>query len=114
MIPVFLRLRMGDRFEPGPWNLGRKYKAMCTFAVAWVVLMVLIFSLPFTPAAVPFNDEFSWESVNYAPIAVGVVFLAVALWWLLSARHTFTGPIRTIDVAPGVGEKVPEPAPEFR
>src|SRR3954469_12362009 len=26
IIPVYLRLRAGDRFEPGPWNLGRHYK----------------------------------------------------------------------------------------
>ena len=25
-IPVFLRWRMGDSFEPGPWTLGNKYK----------------------------------------------------------------------------------------
>ena len=26
IIPVYLRLREGDGFEPGPWNLGRRYK----------------------------------------------------------------------------------------
>ena len=26
VIPTFLRWRMGDAFEPGPWTLGRKYK----------------------------------------------------------------------------------------
>jgi hypothetical protein len=29
---------------------------------------------------------------------VGVVLLAVGAWWLLSARHTFTGPIREIEI----------------
>ena len=27
IIPVYLRLRKGDDFEPGPWNLGRRYRA---------------------------------------------------------------------------------------
>ena len=26
VIPTYLRWRMGDAFEPGPWTLGRKYK----------------------------------------------------------------------------------------
>jgi hypothetical protein len=26
------------------------------------------------------------------------VFLAVGLWWLLGARHKFTGPVRTVDL----------------
>ena len=25
-MPVYLRWRMGDAFEPGPWTLGKKYK----------------------------------------------------------------------------------------
>ena len=109
VIPVYLRLRMGDRFEPGPWNLGAKYKIMCAFSVFWVVVMVIIFSLPFSPAAVPGNDEFTWEAVNYAPIAVLVVLGGVALWWFVSARRTFKGPIRqiTFDDAAGVVEDKP-------
>ncbi len=33
LIPIYLRLRMGDRFEPGPWTLGRKYKVLGWIAV---------------------------------------------------------------------------------
>jgi amino acid transporter len=101
--PVFLRLRAGDRFTPGSWTLGAKYKWMCTVAVIWVALCVVIFSLPFTPAAVPFNDDFDWSAVNYAPLMVGGLFLAVGLWWLLGARNHFTGPVRTISFDEGVG-----------
>ena len=25
LIPIYLRLRMGDKFRPGPWTLGKKY-----------------------------------------------------------------------------------------
>ena len=28
VIPIFLRWRKGDDFEPGPWNNGSKYKWM--------------------------------------------------------------------------------------
>src|SRR4051794_11702041 len=115
VIPIYLRLRMGDKFQPGPWNNGPKYKWMNTFSVIWVAIITVIFCLPFTPAAVPFSDDFDWNAVNYAPIAVGSVLLAVGLWWLLSARHTFTGPVRTVKFA---GEGLvadpaaePDPAP---
>ncbi len=98
-IPIYLRWRMGDKFEAGPWTLGAKYKWINLIAIVWVVLCVIIFSLPFTPAAVPFSSTFSWSAVNYAPFVTIGVMLAVTIWYALSARHSFTGPVRTIDEA---------------
>jgi amino acid transporter len=97
-IPVFLRWRMGDAFEHGPWTLGRKYRWVNLIAIVWVALCVIIFSLPFTPAAVPFAHDFSWSAFNYAPLVTIAVMVAVTLWYLLSARRTFKGPIRTIEM----------------
>jgi uncharacterized membrane protein len=45
---------------------------------------------------VPFRDEFDWKFVNYAPLVTGGLLLAVGIWWLVSARRTFTGPRHTI------------------
>ena len=73
VIPIFLRWRMGDAFKPGPWNNGQKYRWMNLVATIWVGIITVIFCLPFTPAAVPWSDEFAWNAVNYAPIAVGGV-----------------------------------------
>ena len=70
-IPIFLRWRMGDAFKPGPWTNGAKYKWMNLGATIWVGIITVIFCLPFTPAAVPWNDEFDWNAVNYAPLTVG-------------------------------------------
>ena len=109
VIPVYLRLRAGDSFTPGAWTLGSKYRWMCTFSVVWVGLCVVIFCLPFTPAAVPWRDEFDWSAVNYAPLMVGAVVLAVGLWWQLAAKNTFTGPVRTIEFDEGLGIKIDEP-----
>ena len=105
-IPIYLRWRIGDGdgFKPGPWNNGAKYKWMNLIATIWVGIITVIFCLPFTPAGVPWNDEFAWSSVNYAPLTVGGLILAVGIWWLVRARHTFTGPVRQIrfDEAAGV------------
>jgi amino acid transporter len=109
VIPVYLRLRAGDSFVPGSWNLGGKYRWMCTLSVVWVAICVVIFSLPFTPAAVFFSDDFDWKAVNYAPLMVGALVIAVGVWWLASAKNSFTGPVRTIewDEAAGIIEEEP-------
>ncbi|HEU4979540.1 MAG TPA: amino acid permease [Solirubrobacteraceae bacterium] len=96
VIPIYLRWRQGDAFEAGPWTNGRKYKWMNPFATLWVALITIIFILPTVPAGVPGNKAFSWSSVNYAPLVTGGVIAAVGIWWLLSARKTFTGPRHTI------------------
>jgi amino acid transporter len=113
VMPTFLRWRMGDAFEPGPWTLGRKYKWVNPAAIVWVAICVVVFSLPQGSVGAPWHDDFDWKYVNYAPITVGVVFAAVGIWWLVSARHTFTGPVRTIDMADdGLTVAEPErPAP---
>jgi amino acid transporter len=97
VIPIYLRWRMGDEFQVGPWNNGRKYKWMNPFATFWVALITIIFILPTTPAGVPWRDEFTWSSVNYAPLVTGGVILIVGVWWLVSAKKTFTGPRHTVD-----------------
>ena len=97
LIPIFLRWRMGDAFEPGSWTLGRKYRWMNLLAVAEIAIICVYFVLPFTPAAVPFSDDFSFKFVNYAPVLTLGSLLVLAVWWRLSARHWFTGPKVTID-----------------
>jgi amino acid transporter len=100
-IPIYLRWRMGDRYERGPWNLGRNYRWLNVIAVVWIAICTVVFCLPFTPAAVPFTEQFTWAAVNYAPLVTGGTIIAVLAWWLISARHTFRGPIRNIHHAPG-------------
>ena len=46
IIPVYLRLRAGDAFEPGPWNLGRRYKLVNSLAIIFVILVVFSLDLP--------------------------------------------------------------------
>jgi len=98
IIPVFLRWRIGDAFQPGPWTLGRSYRWVNLAAVIWVGLCVIIFSLPFSPAGVPWRDEFDAKYANYAPLTVGLVILVVGIWWKVSAHKTFRGAVRTIDI----------------
>jgi amino acid transporter len=93
-IPIFLRLREGDSWEPGEWNLGRWYRPIGTIACLWVVFIAILFVMPTNPGGVPWHpDKFKWTLFNYAPVAVVGTMLLVGGWWLLSARKWFTGPI---------------------
>ena len=96
-IPVFLRWRMAERFQVGPWTLGAKYKWLNPIAFCWVAICVVIFCLPFSPAGVFFKSGFSWSSVNYAPLVTIAVMVSVTIWYTVSAKRSFKGPVRTID-----------------
>jgi amino acid transporter len=95
-IPIYLRLRQGDSFEVGPWNLGRKYRWINPIAIIWVAITVVIFFLPFGPAGVPWFDEFDAPAFNYTPL-VALLFVIVGIWWLVSAKNRYTGPVRTLE-----------------
>ena len=96
LIPIYLRLKAGDSFKPGEWTLGSKYKWMGTVAVLEIVIISIYFILPFTPTGTPGNKDFTWTSVNYAPIVTGGALIILWIWWQASAKKWFTGPKRTI------------------
>ena len=92
-VPIYLRWRAGDSFQAGAWTLGSHYRWINPIAVCWILLVVILFLMPTVPAGIPWKSGFDWNVVNYAPITVGGVLLAVGLWWLASARTWFKGPV---------------------
>jgi amino acid transporter len=84
-IPIFLRLRAGKRFTPGPWSLGRWSTPVGVVAVVWVAVVTVLFCLPQTH---PVNAT----TFNYAPVALAVV-LALATGWWWRARRTYATPV---------------------
>ena len=98
IIPVYLRLRHGDKFEPGPWTLGRHYKWINIGAIAFVVLVVYALDGPITVTGAPWNSGFTWTAFNYSPLVL-VVGLIVGIWWWVDAKNRYHGPVRTIDEA---------------
>lgn len=85
VIPTFLRLRMGDAFERGPWHLGRWSRPIGIVAVAWVVFITILFMLPTV-------SPITHTNFNYTVVAVAAVLGFAGIWWLASARRWFTGP----------------------
>ena len=91
---VFLRLRKGDDLERGAWSLGRHYRWINPIAIAWVVVISVVFMLPTSPGGIPWRDGFDWNLVNYAPLTISGAFLLFGGWYALSARKWFKGPVR--------------------
>jgi amino acid permease (GABA permease) len=85
VMPTFLRLRQGQSFQRGPWHLGRWSYVIGWIAVTWVVIITVLFMLPQA-------SPITWLSFNYAVVAVAVVVGFAGIYWLVSARHWFTGP----------------------
>lgn len=96
-IPILLRQWHGARFTTGPWQLGTWYRPVGIISLVWIVVISVLFILPTDAKGFPWNDGFTWNAVNYAPIALVAVVGAITVWWLASARRWFTGPRRTVD-----------------
>jgi amino acid permease (GABA permease) len=85
VLPTLLRLMQGDSFVRGPWHLGRWSRPIGIVAVVWVAFITILFMLPqLSPV--------TGKSFNYAPVAVLAVIGFAGIYWLVSARHWFTGP----------------------
>ena len=84
-IPIFLRLRAGSEFTPGPYSLGGRSAWIGRIAIGWIVIETILFVLP---EAAPVT----WHNLNYAGIAILVVLAGATIWWVVTARRTFTGP----------------------
>jgi amino acid permease (GABA permease) len=83
--PTFLRLRLGENFQRGPWHLGRWSPVVGWIAVTWVIIITILFMLPQV-------GPITLKTFNYAVVAVLVVIGFAGIYWLVSARNWFTGP----------------------
>jgi amino acid transporter len=97
-IPIYYRWRAGDSFVTGEWTLGTKYKWMCVVALVEIVVTSIVALLPTSSLGVPWNTGFAMKYVNYTILVVPGALLALWVWWHVSVKNWFTGPVRTIDV----------------
>ncbi len=83
VIPIYLRLRTGRNFRPGPWQLGRWSKPIGWIAVIWVPFVTVLFCLPsVSPITV--------DTFNYAPVALAAVLVLAWVTWHWGPRHDIT------------------------
>ncbi len=109
-IPIFYRWRAGASFKQGSWNLGNKWKWMAPVAILEILITSVYFILPLYPGGAPGfmrgflgapsaeEVPFDWKAVNYAPLVLGAILIALWIGWHVSAKKWFTGPKMTIDL----------------
>ncbi len=83
--PVTLRLLAKDKFQPGPWQLGRWSRPVGIISTIWLVFIFVLFMLP---QALPVTVS----TFNYTPLVFLVVLGGAALWYFTSAKKWFKGP----------------------
>ncbi|KAF3924366.1 hypothetical protein AA313_de0202077 [Arthrobotrys entomopaga] len=91
-LPIFLGLINSRRFNElkGPFNLGVFSIPVAIIASLWISFITVVFCLPNTYPV-------TRETLNYTPVAVGIVAVGSLGSWVLWARRWFIGPIRAIE-----------------
>ncbi|BGP56224.1 hypothetical protein JCM8202_005773 [Rhodotorula sphaerocarpa] len=87
-IPILVGVAIDqERFQMcrGPFSLGKFSRPVAIIASAYVMFITVVFCLP---EVNPVNVQ----TLNYAPVAVGIVLAYVIISWFGWARHWFTGP----------------------
>ncbi|KAG8984328.1 hypothetical protein FRB94_006130 [Tulasnella sp. JGI-2019a] len=102
--PILIGLIYHDTFKKGPFNLGVFSRPVALIACTWIGFITIIFCLPTT-------NPVTSQTLNYTPVAVGIILFWTFASWFLWAHRWFTGPIRQIedgevDVGPDVIEQV--------
>ena len=89
IIPVYLAWRARGAAAPlvrGPWHLGRFGASINLIAIAWVVFITIILSLP--------------DGMRAGKAIAGLTILLTA-WYLAAERHRFRGPVWAATLADG-------------
>ena len=81
----------------GSWNLRGHHKWMAPVAVIEIIITSIIAMFPTSSAACRGIRRFEWKFVNYTPLLVGGVLILLYIYWHVSVKNWFTGPIRQVD-----------------
>jgi len=97
-VPIYYRWKAGDAFPVGKWNLRGHHKWMAPVALAEIVVTSIIAMFPTSIGGAPWDASFEWKFVNYTPLLVGGVLILLFIYWHVSVKHWFTGPIKQVTV----------------
>ncbi|MGX9891218.1 amino acid permease [Streptomyces sp. NPDC002276] len=81
-IPVFLALRKGRDYQPGPWTLGRWRRPVGVIAVVYVITITVVFCLPQ-------SKPITTESFNYAGVTLLVALLFATVTWMTRGKRDY-------------------------
>ena len=89
-IPILIGMVNPQGFIHGPFNLRWASRWIAMVACGWIGFITIIFCLP---ELNPVNSQ----TLNYTPVAVGIIAFWVVCSWFLWARRWFVGPIRMVE-----------------
>jgi amino acid transporter len=96
-VPIYYRWKAGDSFPVGRWNLRGHHKWMAPVAIIEIIITSIIAMFPTSLGGMPWDPSFEWKFVNYTPLLVGGVLLLLFIYWHVSVKNWFTGPIKQVD-----------------
>lgn len=84
VLPIILRVFAGDRWVPGPWNLGRYSMPVAIFTVISQFYLIVM-------ECFPPSREFDAASMNYnVVLTAGAFIFSLGLYYVIG--HKFDGP----------------------
>ncbi|KAL6712935.1 polyamine transporter tpo5 [Lecanora helva] len=89
-IPILIGLLYPSNFTKGPFNLRFLSRPIALVGVMYILFITIVFCLPQ-------QNPVDSQTLNYTPVAVGIVALWAFGSWFLWARRWFTGPVRQIE-----------------
>jgi amino acid transporter len=89
-LPILIGMINPEGFVHGPFNLKRFSRPVALVACLWIGFITIIFCLP------ELNPVDS-QTLNYTPVAVGIIGFWCLASWFLWAHKWFKGPIRQIE-----------------
>lgn len=90
VIPVFLRLLHKDRFQAGPFSLGKWSTIVGSLAILWTVFAAVLF-------VSPVYYPITLTNFNFTGVVFVLLWLFLIPWYMLSVRHWFKGPQSAFD-----------------
>jgi amino acid transporter len=104
-VPIYYRWKAGDDFALGKWNLRGHHKWMAPVALIEIVITSIIALFPTSLGGMPWDPSFEWKFVNYTPLLVGGVLILLWIYWHVSVKKWFTGPIKQVELTES-GEEI--------
>lgn len=87
-IPITIRtFFVGDRFRPGPWNLGRFSPIAGTLSTMFTLLMIPILCFPSVT-----GSDLDAAGMNWTCLVWGGPMALAILWFIVDAHKWFKGP----------------------
>ncbi|KAK5051982.1 hypothetical protein LTR84_002786 [Exophiala bonariae] len=100
-LPILIGMVNPQGFIHGPFNLKKFSRPVALIACMWIAFITIIFCLP---SVNPVDSQ----TLNYTPVAVGIIGFWCLASWGLWARKWFKGPIRQVE-AEVAGVNVDDP-----